>query len=377
MLTFDRRTFARAIAGLALAPNHAVAALARSATEGERRSRARALRIDFLATPGPFNVPNDVGSPLTAEMLRNAATSGITGVNVSVAEDTLEATFRTIAYWDRELAAHPDVLVPVRTLRDLRAAQEVGKLGLIYGFQGTGVIGGDLDRLQLFSSFGVRVVQLTYNRRELVGDGCLEPANAGLSRLGAEAVERLNALRVVIDLAHGGQRTTAEAIRHSKVPVAISHSGCRAVANLPRNQRDEELRLLAERGGVVGIFLMPFLAMGRQPTADDVIRHIEHALGVCGEDHVGIGSDLSITPQVVTDEYRESHRRFITERKRLGIAAPGEEPGIFSFVPDLNSPRRLELIGERLRTRGHGSARIEKILGGNWLRLLRDVWGDA
>jgi membrane dipeptidase len=239
------------------------------------------------------------------------------------------------------------------------------------------MIGSDLDRLDLFAKFGVRIVQLTYNGRELLGDGCLERANAGLSRLGVQAVERLNALRTLIDLSHCGQRTTAEAIVHSKAPVAITHSGCHALADRPRNKRDDELRLMADRGGVLGIYLMPFLVMGAQPTADDVLRHIEHAVRVCGEDHVGIGSDGSITPLEVTDQYRLTWHDFVAERIRLGIAAPGEDPNVFPFVPDFNSPRKLEQIAQRLSAAGHRSARIEKIIGGNWMRLLSEVWGEG
>jgi membrane dipeptidase len=239
------------------------------------------------------------------------------------------------------------------------------------------MIGNDLDRLNTFSSFGVRVIQLTYNRRVIIGDGCLEPANAGLSRFGIDAIERLNTLRAIIDLAHAGQRTTADAIRCSKSPIAISHSGCRALADHPRNQWDQELRAMSDRGGVVGIFLMPFLTTAAQPTADDVIRHLEHAINVCGEDHVGIGSDQSISPISLTNEYRDQHRRFVMERQKLGIAAPGEQADIYFYVPDYNTPMRLELIGQQLSARGHSSTRIEKILGANWLRLIGEVWGQA
>jgi len=149
------------------------------------------------------------------------------------------------------------------------------------------------------------------------------------------------------------------------------------LANRPRNKRDAELRLMADHGGVVGIYLMPFLTEGREPTGDDVVRHIEHAVNLCGEDHVGIGSDLSITPHVITPEYRSAHQRFVSERQRRGIAAPGEDPEIYFYVRDLNTPRRMDRIAELLSGRGHSSARIEKIVGGNWIRLMRDVWGDA
>jgi membrane dipeptidase len=188
-------------------------------------------------------------------------------------------------------------------------------------------------------------------------------------------VQELNAKRVLIDLSHCGQQTTADGIRESKQPVAITHSGCSAVAQRPRNKRDEELKAMADKGGVIGIYMMPFLTMGTQTSDQDVVKHIEHAVNVCGEDHVGIGSDLSITPHQVTDAYKKAHAEFVAGRQRQGIAAPGEDPNVFMFVPELNAPNRLELIAERLLKRGYTEARVEKIIGGNSVRLLKEVWG--
>jgi membrane dipeptidase len=334
----------------------------------------RSLVLDFLASPGPTNTPDELAQPLTHEMLQNIASSGLTAVNLSVNGDTVEETFRNVGYWERELNAHPDRLVRVRSVADLEAAKAAGRLGLIYGFQGTGMLAGNADLLAEFQSFGVRVVQLTYNARELAGDGCLEAGNAGLSRFGRTVVERLNSLRVVIDLAHGGEQTTRDAIAASRSPVVISHAGCRALADRPRNVGDGELRSLAERGGVIGIYLMPFLTAGTVPTSQDVIRHLEHAVNICGEDHVGIGSDLSITPLDLTGAYRQAHRDFVEARRARGTAAPGEDPNIYFYVPELNSPRRMELLARRLSAAGHSDARIEKILGGNFARVLREVW---
>ena len=262
MPDMSRRQFSAALAAAALAPTSALASAlpSSSSTPSAGRQSANGFLIDFLASPGPFNSPDSGTAPLSAEMLRNAKESGITAINLSIGGSDVASTFRSMAYWERELDAHPDVLVRVRSLRDLRAAKETGRLGLIYGFQSTQMIGSDLANLELFARFGVRIVQLTYNGRELIGDGCLEPGNAGLSRFGIAAVERLNELKTVVDLSHCGQRTTADGIRYSKAPVAISHSGCLALApDRPRNKRDEELKAMADKGGVLGIYLMPFL----------------------------------------------------------------------------------------------------------------------
>lgn len=340
----------------------------------------RAIVIDCLASPGPFNSPLSGEGPLTAAMVANAKASGITAINVTVSSSSaghvaFDDTLRRIAYWERELVAHPDVFMQVRTVADIATSKRTGRLGLIYGFQDAVMLEGDVNRLDLFHRFGVKVVQLTYNLRNQLGDGALEPGNAALSTYGRAVVARMNELGMLVDLSHCGTRTTDDGIAASTKPVAITHSGCRAVFDHPRSKPDATLRAMAERGGVIGIYMMPFINAEGQPRSEHLIAQIEHAIKVCGEDHVGIGSDLSITPHVADAEYDRLHKQFVASRKRLGIAAPREED--YMFVADMNSPRRMELIAERLAARGHTAARIEKVIGGNWLRLFGDVWGSG
>ncbi len=368
-----RREFTKLVAALSAAPFFGLDDL--SARPAAWPGYSKALVIDFLASPGPFNT-SEVFSKLSPDMVKNAVASGITGINLTVGgSGSVEDNFANMAKWERELLAHPESLMKIRTVEDLKAAKATKRLGLIFGFQDASVLDADLSRIELFKSFGVQIIQLTYNRRNLIGDGCLEQANAGLSKLGRDVVTELNDKRVLIDLSHCGQQTTADGITASKAPVAITHSGCTAVAQRPRNKRDEELKLLADRGGVIGIYLMPFLTMGTQPSDGDVIKHIEHAINVCGEDHVGVGSDLSITPHVVTDAYKKAHSDFVKRRQEANVAAPGEDPAVYMFVPELNYPSRMELLANKLLDRGHKEARVEKIIGGNSVRLMKDVWG--
>lgn len=362
-----RRDFVQRAAALAAVP-----ALAGSTAWTRWPGYGDATVVDFLASPGYFNYPAD--PPLDEGMARNAAESGITAVNLTVSSGDFEATVAKIARWEAEIDRWPAALQRVRTLEQLREAERTGRLGIVYGFQDAVPVDRDLGRLQVFANLGVRVIQLTYNVRNLVGDGCLEPANAGLSNFGREMVERMDELGILVDLSHCGQRTTADGIAASAGPVAITHSGCAAVAPHPRSKQDAELRAMAERGGVVGIYLMPFLSPGRAPTTADVVAHIEHAIQVCGEDHVGIGSDLSVTPIDGSADYWAKHREFVSGRIQAGIAAPAEDPDVLFTVPELNSPRRMELIADALAARGHSSARILKVLGGNWLRLFEEVW---
>jgi len=371
----SRREFSKMAAGLVIAPSltpRFVRSLEPAPSAWPRYEQA--IVVDFLASPGPFNTPVNVEA-LTPEMLRNAQASGITAVNLTIGGQSAEGVFQSMARWERDLERHPGILMKIRTPADLQTAKQQKQLGLIYGFQDGVAIGTDLSRVALYHAFGLRIVQLTYNVRNMFGDGCLQPENGGLTPLGRQLVEALNAKGITVDLAHCGMQTTADAIAHSSKPVAISHSACRAIADLPRSKPDSILKGMADKGGVIGIYLMPFLTMSGQPTSDDLVRHIEHAIKVCGEDHVGIGSDLSITPHVVDAEYMRVHRTFVEGRIRAGVAAPGEDPTVPMFVTDLNTPRRMEQIAEKLLARRHSEARVEKIIGQNFVRLMRDTWG--
>jgi membrane dipeptidase len=372
----DRRNFlvssglAGAAVALAARPKDATASFADA-------SYAAATIIDALGGPGEPGAKPDI--PLTAKALDDVRASGLTAVNLTVsgvgsyAKD-YDTTIRNIAYWNAQIAAHADVLLLVRTTADIAAAKRSKRLGLIFGFQDATPIAEDLERVDAFGVLGVRVFQLTYNRRNLVGDGCLEPGNAGLSTFGNSFIERLNERRFLVDLSHGGERTTREAIAASRVPVAISHTGCAALAPLPRNKTDAELKLLADKGGVVGIYLMPFLRSAGQPTAEDLVRHIEHAVDVCGEDHVGIGTDGTVSPVNFNAAFRKKFAAEVAERRAAGISAPGERADVYTFLPDLNSPDRFMHIAALLSKRGFGDARITKILGANFARLFDTVW---
>jgi membrane dipeptidase len=341
-----------------------------------------AIVIDTCGGIGRFDpkTASETYAPVTALDLADARESGVTAFNVTVddvsnAEDAANTTFETIGRITRDIDAHPDALTLVRSGAELRAAKAAGRVGFLFGFQGATALGPRLERLDAFRGLGVTIMQLTYNVRNLLGDGCLETANAGLSAVGRRAVDQMNDRRVLIDLSHCGQRTTAEAIEQSKSPVAITHTGCAALADRPRNKRDEELRRCAEKGGVVGIYCMPFLRMSGQQTADDVVAHVEHALQICGEDHVSIGTDGTISAIELTPAFIAAHHRFVEERIKAGVSAPGESPDVYNFCPDLNTTRRFKTLGEKLIARGHTIPRVQKILGGNFARLFAEVCG--
>jgi membrane dipeptidase len=329
---------------------------------------------------GPGSQADEPDRGFAFSTLADAHDSGITACNVTVSlvgngPETYEGTIANIAAYNREIALHPDVFLQIRTAADLRAAKATGRLGLIYGLQDSALLGNSFDRLDTLDALGVRIAQPTYNLRNLAGDGATEPANGGLSKFGYAYIAELNKRRIVVDLSHAGQRTIAEGIAASKTPPAITHTGARALVDHPRNTADAELKALADKGGVAGIYFMPYLRTKGQQTAADVIAHLEHAVQVMGEDHVGLGTDGQISGIDLTPEYRKKYAADNALRKASGIAAPNENDDVFTFAPDLNTSRRFETLTELLLARGWSSARVEKILGANFARLFSEVWG--
>ena len=311
--------------------------------------------------------------------LADARSAGLSAVNITLGHvagsgDAFCETVRDITGWNAFVAQHAGALRRVQCVSDIAAAAEAGQVGVIYGFQNTEMLGRELDRVRLFAKMGVRVIQLTYNGRNAIGDGATVPDDQGLSRFGAEAVERLQAEGVLVDLSHSSEKTCLDALALAQKPVAITHSACRAVADHPRNKSDAELRLLADRGGVIGLYFMPYLRVSGQPMAADLVAHLEHAISVCGEDHVGLGTDGGTTPHDDMTAYRRQLEDEIAQRRQLGIGAPGETADVATFLPDLCGPTQFQRLADLLAARGHSEARIEKILGGNFRRLMAEAW---
>jgi membrane dipeptidase len=340
---------------------------------------AAAIIIDCQGGPGGSdpNAPDD--SPLSQKDLADVRASGVTAVSVCVNEvgngpDRFDKCVALIAAMEHELNEHPDIFLKVLRPEDLATAKATGRMGIIFNAEDSSMLDGDLKRLAMFYDLGLRICQPTYNRQNLMGSGCLEASDGGLSKLGHEFVAEMNRLHMLLDVSHAGPRTMSEAVTASKAPVAISHTGCRALTDLPRNTYDNELKAVADSGGVTGIYFMPFLKFPGQPHADDVIRHLEHAVNVCGEDHVGLGTDGTISGTVLNDAYKKLLRKFVEDRIKAGISAPGESPDVFNLIPEYNDPRRFKTLADDLSRRGWPSSRLDKILGGNFARLFGDVW---
>ena len=386
----NRRTFLHGAAAAAATAATAATGLATlgvqaNAATGTSPREQRPLIIDALGGIDNMNLPatrrEDVASDfgIDPRAMADAKASGLSAFNMTIgyvfgAGDPYEKSLADVHAWNALIQKKSADLLLVRGAADIRRAHAERRIGVILGFQNAAMMGKDARRVEVFAKGGVRVIQLTYNGPNQLGDGSMVPTNKGLTPFGHDVVAELNRNRVLVDLSHSGEQICLDAAAASTSPIIISHTGCRAIADLPRNKTDKELRLVAEKGGFVGIYFMPFLAIGRQPLATDLITHIEHAINVCGEDHVGFGTDGSVTQIDNMPEYLKGLEDEVRQRRAAGISAPGERPDIVPFLPDLMGKDKFRKLADLLAKRGHSSSRIEKILGTNFLRVADGVW---
>jgi membrane dipeptidase len=314
-----------------------------------------------------------LGEPDQADLTKVVRESGITALKSGLggSSGNFEEAVASIAAANELMEKRADLFLNVRTQSDFDRAQKERKLGVIYSFEGVNMLEGKIERIELFRQLGVRVMQLNYNRRTPFGVGCLDGETDGLTELGRKAIAKMNEIGVALDLSHSNTQTTAEGIAASTKPPLITHAGCRAVYIHPRNKEDREMKALADKGGVIGIYMLPYLtAPPKQPMLDDYMQHLEHALKICGEDHVGVGSDVPFFS--VDESDLEKMKKAAEKRKAEGVAAPGEDRP--TYIPDLNTPRKMEFIADALLKRGHKTSVVEKVMGMNFKRVFGEIW---
>ena len=273
-----------------------------------------------------------------------------------------------------------DHLVLVREAADIERAHREGKHGIVIDFQDTLAFGDDLDRIELFHNLGLRMVQLTYNLQNLVGDGCTERYQGGLTTFGHEVVRRLNDIRILVDISHCSEQVGWDALAVSTAPVVVSHSAAKALSGHPRAKSDELARAVAERGGYFGVVVVPgFLSAHPHVTLEDFVRHVEHMVDVCGIDHVGIGTDKMGPPSSRTGSLIEYPPEM-----------PATLPGSFDWTGFRLEEHRLtpdyriegyETFADwpnltvALAQAGFTEEELRKLLGLNFLRVFREVVG--
>jgi membrane dipeptidase len=379
----DRRRF------LGLAGSGLLASLGHAGVRTSRQERRketadavyeRCYAVDaqcFGAAPPRTYVPY-----LTDAKIEALRTSGITALAICMTvaadrgiESEYAATRDVIEKWDAFVARHPDVFLKVTSAAGLDEAKRSGRVGFIYNFQNTSPFGWDLKKLDAFVDMGVRQIQLCHDRRNYVADSGREPTNAGLSRFGGQVVEALNSRRVVIDLSHAGEKSAKEAVGLSRSPVIFSHSGCYALCPHPRNVSDRNIRLMAERGGVFCVYNQSaWLTSDPVISMDHYLAHVEHVIRVGGEDHVGMGTDGdAVDMTAMRPDEVERHQKAFDRDVEIFPQLTWKVKHM--RVPELSHPRRLSHLARALDRKGYRTGTIEKILGGNYVRVFREVVG--
>ena len=277
-------------------------------------------------------------------------------------------TMKNIAVWNQHFRDSDDLIVKVRCIDDIHRARRSGRTGIVLGFQNVSAFEDQLGYIQHFKDVGVGVAQLAYNTQNLVGTGCYETKDGGLSDFGREVVTEMNRVGMLCDLSHVGAVTSRDAILHSTKPVAYTHCLPSGLKQHPRNKSDEELRFIADHGGFVGVTMFPpFLKKGAKSTVKDYVEAISYVIDIVGEDTVGIGTDF-------TQGHDHTFFEWLTHDK--GYARELTEFG------EITNPAGIREIGDfpnltqAMEDAGWPETRIRKVMGDNWLRVLGDVWGD-
>ena len=300
---------------------------------------------------------------------------GISAINATLATwENFHQTMADVTAWIRRFRERSDIH-RVLNVGDIRRAKELGRTGIILGFQNASPIENDLDRLGLFRALGVGVIQVTYHERNLLGNGCMERQDEGLSNFGVDAVREMNQLGILIDLSHCGDRTTLETIERSEKPVAITHANARSFCDHPRNKTDDALKLLAERDGVIGACAFTsFLPRKSASTVDDFVDSIDDLVQRMGIDQVGVGTDA-------TQDQELPFWHFIAGQQGTKFPSTFSDPSMRyteeSFQPKgMETPAEWPNLTAALLKRGYSAEDTKKLLGGNWLRLFEKVWPE-
>jgi len=321
-----------------------------------------------------FDAMGEIREVYDRALLQEMLDSGLNAITKTMCDpktferEALDAALDGIRSFDAWVEKNPDQVLKALSVADLDRARREGKIAVFYLIQNSTPFGKNLDMVETFYGLGLRSVQVTYNYQNWAGAGCKERTGAGLSEFGLELVARLNDTNMLVDCSHANMATMADTIRASTKPIIVSHTGCAALHDNIRNTTDENLRLLAEHGGVVGIDqIRPHITTLREGALQHYLDHILHAVDVCGIDHVGIGSDRDHRFIELTEAY--------LDELRAEQGANLNENDLPWFMPELNGPRRMETIWDGLKSRDLSDGDVEKIMGANVRRIYAETIG--
>ncbi|MCK0160555.1 dipeptidase [Allomuricauda sp. F6463D] len=322
----------------------------------------KSIVIDGLVIPRGWN----------EDSFKALEESGYTGFSASLASGNLKVAMKALAEWRDRIDDNPDTFIFANSADDFVRAKNENKTAVLLGFQNATMMEKSIDNLDTLYNAGTRWIQLTYNQRNLLGDGSTERTNAGLSDFGIEAVERMNDLGIIIDLSHCGRQTTLDGIKYSKNGACFNHTMCEALYNNhPRSKTDEQIKAMADKGGVMGIISLGYMIgpdPGGETTIETYVDHIDHAVKIAGIDHVGVAADFAIQGMVANGATRENW--YVP---RLTRFKPSYQVRWPAWIPGLDEPKRYLNVAKVLDKRGYSTGEIEKILGLNWLRYFKEI----
>jgi membrane dipeptidase len=333
----------------------------------------RSTVIDMLS-PFALSAPKSRGwlarpATFTPGDLREFRDSSINAFHIAVGMGGPEAyldTLRFVASWNSFLAHHADSLKRIDSTAAIDAAKAAGKVGVIIGVQNSEHFRTANDVTE-FYNLGQRVSQLTYNSRNMIGNGATERRDDGLSDFGVAIVARMNDVGMAVDVSHCGDRTTLDAFEASKRPVVITHSNCRAISGHARSKTDQAIKACANQGGVIGITGVRMFVKADEPTTvEHYPDHFDHVRKIAGPEFIGIGSDIDLHGYDAMPE---------AERKALH----GAYKSVYKFrekddIEGINHPKRMFDVADGLLRRGYSDREVEAILGGNFKRALKVIW---
>ena len=300
------------------------------------------------------------------EILRELRAGRVDAISVTICyHEDFRETVEQLIDWNRRFERHADLIMAGRSSADIDRARAAGKTAVFLASQNPSCIEDDIGLVEVLHTLGIRVMQLTYNNQSLLGTGCYEANDTGITRMGREVIAEMNRLGMLIDMSHSAERTTREAIDLSSRPIAITHANPRAWHDVVRNKSDAVLKALTARGGMLGLSLYPYHLQGG--SACPVTGFAEMAARLAeriGIDNIGIGSDLC-----------QGHGDGIIEWMRVGRwtkAPPTSALGAAVLPPQpdwFRDNRDWEKIRAGLIAHGFSEADAGKILGGNWHRF--------
>jgi len=266
--------------------------------------------------------------------------------------------------------AHQDFIIVCDGVRDIIAAHETGRLALVPTLESATPIENELDRLDVLYGFGIRSMGIAYSEANALGSGLREVRDGGLTELGQQVVRRMNKLGILIDAAHCGDQTTLDIIATSEQPIVISHAGARSLWNTRRLKPDNVLEALAAKGGVLGIEAAPHTTLTEQHprhSIESCMEHFEYAVQLLGIDHVGFGPDTMFGDHV---GLHHAYAALFSIAQVLG----GKQYEEVTYVDGLENPADFPNIIRWLVQHGYADEAIAKVMGGNALRVLKQVW---